>query len=170
MISSSPQKVVVSSEIPDWTREKPSRFWDPGKKLILAIRKYQKCRKIPGLLGKLLAAPYVHFHRFWSIVSGADIPLNCRLEGGLLLPHPTGVVIHPDAEIGINCTIFQQVTIVSGVKIGGHVDIGAGAKIIRSISIGSNVRIGANAVVLEDIPSNSTAVGIPAQIVGSRSS
>ncbi len=56
-------------------------------------------------------------HRFWSVVTGADIPLGCRIGGGLLLPHPNGVVIHPDAAIGPNCLIFQQVTL--GVTCGG---------------------------------------------------
>ena len=103
------------------------------------------------------------------MVSGADIPLNCQIGGGLLLPHPNGVVIHPDAEIGCNCLLLQQVTVVAGVKIGGHVDIGAGAKIIRPVTIGDHAKIGANAVVLEDIPAGATAVGIPARIIMPRS-
>jgi serine O-acetyltransferase len=49
-------------------------------------------------------------------------------------------------------------------QIGGHVDIGAGAKILGGIKIGDNVVIGANAVVTKDLPSNVTAIGIPAQI------
>jgi serine O-acetyltransferase len=27
----------VSAEIPDWRRERPRRFWDPGRKLLLTI-------------------------------------------------------------------------------------------------------------------------------------
>jgi serine O-acetyltransferase len=102
-------------------------------------------------------------------VTGADIPITCRIAGGLLIPHPNGIVIHPDAEIGPNCLIFQQVTIGSahdGVpRIGGHVDIGAGAKVIGSITIGEHARVGANAVVLNDVPAGATAVGIPARVV-----
>lgn len=82
-----------------------------------------------------------------------------------MLPHPNGVVIHDKACIGPNCLIFQQVTVVSGVKIGGHVDIGAGAKIICSVHIGDHAKIGANAVVLCDVPAGATAVGVPARIV-----
>ncbi|NCB26477.1 MAG: hypothetical protein EOM62_13535 [Bacteroidia bacterium] len=88
-----------------------------------------------------------------------------------MLPHPNGIVIHPKAIIGVNCLIFQQVTIgtggpVSGVpQIGGHVDIGAGAKILGGVRIGNHAKIGANAVVLGDVPEEATAVGVPARIV-----
>lgn len=85
------------------------------------------------------------------------------------MPHPNGIVIHPDAEIGPNCLLFQQVTIGTrdgGVpKIGGHVDVGAGAKIIGAVTIGPNAKIGANCVVLQDIPPGATAVGIPARVL-----
>ena len=108
-------------------------------------------------------------HRLWTIVTGADIPLNCKLGGGLLLPHPNGVVIHPDAEIGPNCLLFQQVTIgdaAGGVPtLEGHVDVGAGAKIIGRLKVGKHAKIGANAVVLDDVPGGVTAVGVPARSV-----
>ena len=81
-------------------------------------------------------------HRFWSVTTGADIPLNCKLGGGLLIPHPNGIVIHPEAEVGPNCLIFQQVTLGAGdggvPRLGGHVDIGAGAKVIGTVIIGKS--------------------------------
>jgi serine O-acetyltransferase len=109
-------------------------------------------------------------HRFWSVVTGAEIPLNCSIGGGLLIPHPNGIVIHPDVKIGVNCLIFQQVTIGSrdngGIpEISGHVEIGAGAKILGPVRIGAHARIGANAVVVTDVPPGATAIGIPATIV-----
>jgi serine O-acetyltransferase len=108
-------------------------------------------------------------HRFWSAVTGAEIPLGTQIGGGLMMPHPNGIVIHPAATIGPNCLIFQQVTLAGGdggaPRIGGHVDIGAGAKVLGAVTIGDHARIGANAVVLTDVPERSTAVGIPARIV-----
>ncbi len=85
------------------------------------------------------------------------------------MPHANGIVIHPDALIGPNCLIFQQVTIGTrgpggAPQIGGHVDIGAGAKILGPVKIGNHVVIGANAVVLSDVPDNCMAVGIPAVV------
>ncbi|WP_232415324.1 MULTISPECIES: serine O-acetyltransferase [Methylotenera] len=141
--------------------------WDPSRSLLASIRAYQKYSHSPSFF--IFRKIAVFRYRFWSIVTGTDIAINCQLGGGLLMPHPNGVVIHPQAIIGPNCLIFQQVTIgtVEGSKhpfIEGHVDIGAGAKILGGIHIGAHAKIGANAVVLIDVPSGKTAAGIPAKI------
>ena len=155
----------ISAVEPDWSREAFSGWWVPSKQLLKSIRKYQKWKKIGGLLGRIVCSYVVLEYRFWTVVTASDIPLNCQLGGGLLLVHPNGIVIHPSAQIGPNCLILQQVTIVEGVAIGGHVDIGAGAKIIRPVRIGDHAKIGANAVVLQDVPAGATAIGIPAKII-----
>ena len=49
--------------------------------------------------------------------------------------------------------------------IGGHVDIGAGAKILGGVTIGNHVKVGANAVVLCDVPDGTTAAGVPARVI-----
>lgn len=153
----------ISAEIPDQVRERPNRLWDPGRQLLRAIRGYGSSRTPMGRVWHLL------WYRVWSVVTGAEIPLNAQIAGGLLIPHPNGIVIHPDAKIGPNCLIFQQVTIGTGKggvpTIGGHVDIGAGAKILGGVTIGNHARIGANAVVISDVPAGATAVGIPARTV-----
>ena len=43
--------------------------------------------------------------------------------------------------------------------------VGSGAKILGPVNIGSNVKVASGAVVLDDIPEQSTAVGIPARVV-----
>lgn len=159
----------VSSREPDWAREKKQVFsWSPSRSLLASIRCYQSAERKCAILRGMIKLSCVLKHRFWSVVTGADIPLNCTIGGGLLLPHPNEVVIHPEAIIGPNCLIFQQVTIgsVEGSRapiIGGHVDIGAGAKILGTVNIGDNVLIGANSVVLNDIKDDVTVVGIPAK-------
>lgn len=165
-------KINISTAYADWNREAPQKFWEPSRKLLKWIRLYQKCKSRTGIVFSLLSKCCVPGHTFWSAVSEADIPLNSKIGGGLLIPHPNGIVIHPDAEIGVNCLIHQQVTI--GVKrgsskapqIGGHVDIGAGAKIIGNIKIGNHALIGANAVVTKDVPDYAIVAGIPAKIIG----
>jgi len=160
---------IISATDANWEREKLSSFWEPNKQLLSSLRKYQKYRNKGTQFSKLISKIYVLKHRFWSIVTGADIPLSCLLGGGLLIPHPNGIVIHPKAKIGVNCLIFQQVTIGSIDEkvptIGGHVDIGAGAKIIGNVTLGNDVKIGANSVVMDNVPDNCTAVGIPAKVV-----
>lgn len=51
------------------------------------------------------------------------------------------------------------------IVIGDNVWIGDKATILAGVHIGDNVIIGANAVVTKDIPSNSVAAGIPAQVI-----
>jgi serine O-acetyltransferase len=65
--------------------------------------------------------------------------------------------------------IFHQVTLGSrkggGVpEIGGHVDIGAGAKLLGPIKVGAHARIGANAVVIGDVEPYGVARGYPGEI------
>jgi serine O-acetyltransferase len=161
---------AISAREADWSREEPRGWWDPSRQLLASIRSHTRAveRGGPlGLVGKRLA---VLRHRFWSVVSGADIPINStRLGGGLLLPHPQGVVIHPDAEVGPNCLLLQQVTLGTGPRpgtprLGGHVDVGAGAKVLGGVTIGDHAVIGANAVVITDVPAHAVAVGIPAVV------
>lgn len=161
---------MISADLPDWSREARGYGWHPSRALVASIRAYQALagRRGPvvGWRRKLL----VLRHRWWSAVTGADIPLNARIGGGLVLPHPNGIVIHPDAAIGANCLIFQQVTIGANTRgvptIGGHVDIGAGAKIIGPVTIGAHTVIGANAVVTADVPAGCVVAGIPARVIG----
>lgn len=165
-----PAESPISAEEADWSREEPLRWWDPSRQLLASIRSFDRAEKRGGVLGRLMQRVAVLRHRFWSVVSGADIPINSSgLGGGLLLPHPQGVVIHPDAKVGPNCLLLQQVTLGTGPKpgtprLGGHVDVGAGAKILGGVTIGDHAVIGANAVVISDVPAHCVAVGVPAVI------
>lgn len=155
----------VSATLPDWSRESVRSFWDPGPKLLRAIREYQAARQTGGVFGAILAKFWVANHRFWSLITQSEIHLHLPIGGGLRLPHPTGIIMHQECEIGPNCMIFHQVTLSGAVQIGGHVDIGAGAKILGPVKIGNHVTIGANAVVTKDVPDGATVAGIPAKII-----
>lgn len=166
------RRTLLADAQPDWSREaKRTWSWHPARSLLASLRAYERVRlsSRPDHIARRWLA--VLRHRFWSIATGADIPLGSQIGGGLLLLHPNGIVIHPDARIGPNCLIFQQVTLGSGgplpgvPTLGAHVDVGAGAKILGGVSIGSRAVIGANAVVLCHVPPGATAVGVPARVL-----
>ena len=162
----------ISAEVPDWSREaKPFWRWHPSRSLLASLRAYQKAGHGSAPQHALARGVAMLRHRFWSVVTGAEIPLGCQIEGGLLLPHPNGIVVHPDVKIGPNCLLMQQVTLGTGGPmqgepvLAGRVDIGAGAKVLGGVTLGAHCIVGANAVVLQDVPAGATAVGIPARIV-----
>jgi serine O-acetyltransferase len=117
------------------------------------------------------------------VLTGADIAWQATVGPGLALMHPTGVVIGPDVVIGADCKIQQGVTLGAGTArglvrdgrvdspvIGDGVSIGSGAKVIGPVDIGDHARIGANAVVVKDVPAGSVAVGVPAVVRAPRGS
>ena len=106
-------------------------------------------------------------------ITGIEIHPGAKIGKGLVIDHGMGVVIGETTEIGDNCTIYQGVTLGGTGKdvgkrhptLGDNVLVGAGAKVLGPFKIGNNSKIAANAVVLEEIPDNCTAVGIPAKLV-----
>ena len=141
-----------------------------SSRLLASIKAFQYHRARSGPWHGLMRKMARLRHTFWSIITQSDIGLEATLGSGLMLPHPNGVVIHEDARIGDDCMIMQQVTV--GMigdgevpTIGNRVYMGAGAKIIGKLVVGDGARIGANAVVVNDVPPNCTAVGVPAKIV-----
>ncbi len=171
MSSETENPEAPSARDPDWSREACRRFeWSPGRQLLRAIRDYERLQEKHGAFSAIARRLAVLRHRFWSAIAGTDIPLNARLGGGLLIPHPNGIVIHPGSEVGPNCLIFQQVTLGTAMRpglprLGGHVDVGAGARILGPVTVGDHARIGANAVVLDDVPAGVTVAGVPARPV-----
>jgi serine O-acetyltransferase len=112
------------------------------------------------------------FNKANAIFCNCIIGRGAEFGPAFVLIHSTGVVINGQVRGGSHVYLEHQVTIGAERRqspvLGDHVFVGAGAKIIGSVTIGSHARIGANAVVLDDIPSNATAVGIPAKVVRQR--
>lgn len=102
------------------------------------------------------------------MLHGFDVPASVEIGARLYIPHPVGTVIMAE-RIGSGLTLVSGVTI--GMRnergfptLGDDVFIGAGARVLGRICIGNHVKIGANAVVVEDVPDNCVAVGVPARI------
>jgi serine O-acetyltransferase len=104
-----------------------------------------------------------------TAVMGIEIGKDVTLGRGVFFVHSVGVVIGGDARIGDRVRFYGNNT-VGTAKDDGYptieddVWIGAGARILGPITIGARSRIGANAVVLQDVPPDSVAVGIPARV------
>ena len=105
--------------------------------------------------------------------TGVEIHPAAQIGRRFFIDHGTGVVIGETTVIGDDVTIYQGVTLGGTGKdvgkrhptIGSGVMIGAGAKVLGPFKVGDGSRIAAGAVVLEEIPPNCTAVGVPAQVV-----
>lgn len=105
--------------------------------------------------------------------TGIEIHPGATIGHRLVIDHGMGIVIGETAEVGDDVLLYQCVTLGGTGKdkgkrhptIGNNVMIGSGAKVLGPFRVGDNSRIAANAVVLKEVPPNSTAVGVPAQIV-----
>ncbi len=111
--------------------------------------------------------------QFARLITGIEIHPGATIGKGVFIDHGSGVVIGETTEIGDGCTIYQGATLGGTGKekgkrhptLGKNVLVGTGAKILGPFKVGDNSKIAANAVVLEEIPPNSTAVGVPARVV-----
>ena len=107
------------------------------------------------------------------IITGIEIHPGARIGRRCFIDHGEGIVIGETTIVGDDVLIYQQVTLggtgkESGKRhptIGNNVILGAGAKVLGNITIGDFVRVGAGSVVIEDVPENSTVVGVPGRIV-----
>ena len=105
--------------------------------------------------------------------TGIEIHPGAEIGENFFIDHGNGVIIGETAVVGNNVTLYQGVTLGGTGKehgkrhptIGDNVMISAGAKIIGSFRIGENSKIGAGSVVIEEVPPNCTAVGVPARVV-----
>ena len=111
--------------------------------------------------------------QFTRLTTGIEIHPGAKIGRRLVIDHGSGVVIGETVEIGDDCLIYQGATlggagITCGKRhptLGNNVMVGSGAKVLGPFKVGDNAKIAANAVVLESVPANSTAVGVPARIV-----
>jgi serine O-acetyltransferase len=135
------------------------------------------------------------FHRLSHFLWNHSLKLLARILS-TLVRFFTGIEIHPGAQfgervfidhgmgivVGETTIVGDDVLIYQGVVLGGTttqkckrhptiekgVIIGAGAKIMGNITIGKYSKIGTGAVVLNDVPPESTCVGVPGRIVRSK--
>jgi serine O-acetyltransferase len=142
----------------------------PGLHALIAHRIAHKLNywKVP-VLPRLIS--------YWTrIFTGIEIHPAARIGRRFFIDHGMGVVIGETTVIGNDVLIYQGVTLGGTGKEHGkrhptledNVIVGAGAKILGNLIVGQNSRIGAGSVVVDNVPENSTVVGIPGRVVQQR--
>lgn len=136
-------------------------FTSAGLRCAMLYRLSHTLRARVPLLGTIASKILFWFGRHWY---GVAIAGTARIGGGLILPHPQGIVVGGQARIGQRAWIFQNVTIGGAPGKNGMPTIGddarlyTGAVIVGPIVLGNDVVVGANSVVTFDVPDRSRVV------------
>jgi len=107
------------------------------------------------------------------LATGIEIHPGAQIGRRFFIDHGMGVVVGETAVIGDDVTLYQGATLGGTGKekgkrhptLGNKVVVGAGAKILGNVVVGENCRVGAGSVVLQDVPDNSTIVGVPGHVI-----
>ena len=112
------------------------------------------------------------------VAEGVSIGDGTVIVGGAVVNPGTSigenVIINTRASVDHECFIADGAHICPGVTLGGNVSvgratwIGIGATVKDHVRIGAGALIGAGAVVVNDIPDNTIAYGVPAKAIKSR--
>lgn len=105
----------------------------------------------------------VRIGRGCIICAGNIITVNIDIKNFVILN--LMCTVGHDTEIHDYCSFMPSVNVSGEVRIGKGVYVGTGAKIINQLEIGEKTVVGAGAVVSKSLPSNCTAVGVPAKII-----
>ncbi|MGI6045706.1 MAG: serine O-acetyltransferase [Eggerthellaceae bacterium] len=119
---------------------------------------------------KSLARIISQLIRFFT---GVEIHPAAQIGRRFFIDHAMAVIIGETTIIGDDCTLYQCVTLGGTGKetgkrhptLGNNVLVGVGASVLGNITIGDNSKVGGGAVVVDDVPPNTTVVGIPGKIV-----
>lgn len=123
-----------------------------------------------GPMKKLATSFYWLIFHFVTLATGISLAKSIKIGGGLRIHHFGNVFIHQNTVMGENCTLRQGVTLGNRYNdehapiLGDNIELGAYAQVLGKVTVGDNAKVGALSVVLENVPKNATAVGIPATI------
>jgi serine acetyltransferase len=122
----------------------------------------------------LVGVPAIVFYKFFvEYLLSVGLPPAVSADGGMVIYHGQGLVVHEKTRIGKNVTLRHNTTIGSKTLgddggaplIGDDVNIGANSVLLGEIKIGRGAVVGAGSVILKDIPDGSVVAGNPAVII-----
>ena len=103
----------------------------------------------------------VHLGPGSVVMAGARITTN--FVGGRSLQVNVNATISHDGRVGDYVTISPGCHVSGNVQLADAVYLGTGCVVIPGVRIGARTVVGAGAVVITDLPSDVTAVGVPAR-------
>ncbi len=144
---------------------------DPARAWIIGVGDLDARRDLIDRLHALAgASPVIH--------PSASVSPSASIGGGAFIG--PGAVVHTRARIGehaiINsgaiveheCVIGANAHVAPGAALAGRATVGRdslvglGARVLPGVAIGARCVVGAGAVVLEDVPEDRVAAGVPA--------
>lgn len=136
------------------------------------VTQFIQSKPIPKIIKKIFVFILIR----QQLKTGVELNPGCKIGSGLYIPHAGGIVLSPRSRIGANCYISHGVTIGKvhyGPKKGAPiiedgVFLGPGVKVLGNITVGENAAVGANSVVINNVPKNSFAAGMPAKVTSSK--
>jgi serine O-acetyltransferase len=153
-----------------WGEERPSLkhlagafLQDPGLASAFLFRLSQRLdRRGHPRLASLAGRVNLALH-------GCQIHCRATIGPGLILPHPSGVVVGWGVQAGRSLTLYQNVTLgartLDGAEypvLGNQVLVYPNSLILGAIHVGDRATVGAGSVVLHDVGEGETVVGAPA--------
>ena len=121
---------------------------------------------INAISPKAVISPSARLGHGVAIMAGAVINADAQIDDFAIIN--TGASIDHDCHIGEGCHIAPGCAIAGNVMIGRLAFLGIGSNAIPGTVIGERATIGAGACVMRNIPSGSTAWGIPARVMRDR--
>lgn len=109
-------------------------------------------------------------------VVAADVRLGAGavvMAGAVINPGATigqGAIVNTNSSIDHDCELADYVQVCPGASLGGNVRIGEGAwigvnaSVIQGLAVGAWTMVGAGAAVVEDLPDEVVAYGVPARV------